>query len=211
MTIMNLLLRGGILMYVLVVVSVAVLAIVLEKYRQVSRLRKANEKLRYYLAQQDKLDNIRAVLRIHGLSSPLGMMLDKLYNSQTEDIRLIENSMESTANLELHKLEKGMGWLATLSAIAPLIGFLGTVVGMVSVFMNIQGQGQNSVDINTLAGGIWQALLTTVGGLAVGIPAIIFHNDLVEHMANIAKEMQNQAIEHEIKYQKALGRELQRP
>lgn len=82
---------------------------------------------------------------------------------------------------------------------------------MVSVFMNIQGQGQNSVDINTLAGGIWQALLTTVGGLAVGIPAIIFHNDLVEHMANIAKEMQNQAIEHEIKYQKALGRELQRP
>ena len=138
-------------------------------------------------------------------------MLDKLYNSQTDDFRLIENSMESTANLELRKLEKGMGWLATLSAIAPLIGFLGTVMGMVSVFMNIQGQGQNSVDINTLAGGIWEALLTTVGGLVVGIPAIIFHNDLVEHMTNIAKDMQNQAIEHEIRYKKALEKEAQRP
>lgn len=211
MSIMNLLLRGGILMYVLVVVSIAVLAIVLEKYRQVSRLRRANEKLRYYLSQQDKLDNIRAVLRIHGPNGPLGMMLDKLYNSQTDDFRLIENSMESTANLELRKLEKGMGWLATLSAIAPLIGFLGTVMGMVSVFMNIQGQGQNSVDINTLAGGIWEALLTTVGGLVVGIPAIIFHNDLVEHMTNIAKDMQNQAIEHEIRYKKALEKEAQRP
>ncbi len=199
---MNLLLRGGILMYVLVLVSVAVLAIVLEKYRQVTRVRKANEKLSYYLAQQDKLENIRAVLRIHGLGSPLGIMLDKLYNAHTQDPRLLENSMESAANLELHKLEKGMGWLATLSAIAPLIGFLGTVVGMVSVFMNIQGQGQNSVDINTLAGGIWQALLTTVGGLVVGIPAIIFHNDLLQHMENIAKEMQSQAIEHEIRFQK---------
>lgn len=199
---MNLLLRGGILMYVLVLVSVAVLAIVLEKYRQVSRVRKANEKLSHYLAQQDKLENVRAVLRIHGLGSPLGIMLDKLYNAHTQDPRLLENSMESAANMELHKLEKGMGWLATLSAIAPLIGFLGTVMGMVSVFMNIQGQGQNSVDINTLAGGIWQALLTTVGGLVVGIPAIILHNDLVQHMENIAKEMQSQAIEHEIRFQK---------
>lgn len=199
---MNLLLRGGILMYVLVLVSVAVLAIVLEKYRQVSRVRKANEKLSHYLAQQGKLENVRAVLRIHGLGSPLGIMLDKLYNAHTQDPRLLENSMESAANMELHKLEKGMGWLATLSAIAPLIGFLGTVMGMVSVFMNIQGQGQNSVDINTLAGGIWQALLTTVGGLVVGIPAIIFHNDLVQHMENIAKEMQSQAIEHEIRFQK---------
>ncbi|NLN85818.1 MAG: MotA/TolQ/ExbB proton channel family protein [Candidatus Cloacimonetes bacterium] len=190
-------------MYVLVIISIAVVAIVVEKYRQVTRVKKANEKLQYYLSQQEKLDNIRAVLRIHGLNSPLGMMLDKLYNAQTDDARMIENSMESTANMELGKLEKGMGWLATLSAIAPLVGFLGTVTGMVSVFMNIQGQGQNSVDINILAGGIWQALLTTVGGLVVGIPAIIFHNDLIQHMENIAKDMQHQGIEHQIRFQKA--------
>ncbi len=204
---MNLLLRGGMLMYVLVVISIAVVAIVVEKYRQVSRVRKANDKLQYFLSQQDKLENIRAVLRLHGENSPLGLMLEKLYNAQTPDFRMVENSMESTANMELHKLEKGMGWLATLSAIAPLVGFLGTVTGMVSVFMNIQGQGQNSVDINVLAGGIWQALLTTVGGLVVGIPAIIFHNDLIQHMEKIAKEMQHQGIEHQIRFQKAMEAE----
>jgi biopolymer transport protein ExbB len=87
-------------------------------------------------------------------------------------------------------------------AIAPLIGFLGTVIGMVRVFMNIQGQSQNGIDINILAGGIWEALLTTIGGLVVGIVAIILYNDLVVNLENIAKEMQEQAIEYVIRYQK---------
>jgi biopolymer transport protein ExbB len=200
---MNLLLRGGLLMYVLVLISIAVLAIVIEKYRQVAKIRKANAKLRHYLAQQDKLESVRAVLRIHGQNSPLGTMLEKLYNSQTDDTGLIQSSMESAANMELHHMEKGMGWLSTFAAIAPLVGFLGTVTGMVRVFMNIQGQGQNSVDINLLAGGIWEALLTTIGGLVVGIPAIIFYNDLVQNMEDIAKDMQHEAIENEIKFHKA--------
>ena len=67
-----------------------------------------------------------------------------------------------------------MGWLSTFAAIAPLIGFLGTVIGMVNVFMKIQAASQSGVDISMLAGGIWVALLTTVGGLIVGIATIIF-------------------------------------
>jgi len=131
-------------------------------------------------------------------------MLDKLYNAETDDIDLIQESMESIGNRELHNLEKGMDWLSTLSAIAPLVGFLGTVIGMVQVFMNIQGQGQNTVDINTLAGGIWVALLTTVGGLVVGIPAIIFYNNLVQKLEDLAKDMQHEVVEHEIKYRKMI-------
>lgn len=207
MTILNLLLRGGLLMYVLLVISIAVISIVIEKYRRLSITRKNNERLRISLAQQDKPENIRAVLRIHGQVCPLGLMLDKLYNTPVEDPALIQESMESTANLELHKLEKGMGWMSTFAAIAPLIGFLGTVTGMVRVFMNIQGQNQNSVDISTLAGGIWEALLTTIGGLVVGIIAIIFYNDLVQNLENIAKEMQNHAIEHLIRFNKPRPKE----
>ena len=141
------------------------------------------------LEQQEKQESVRAILKVQGQDSPLGVMLDKLYNHQGDDVELALKSMESTANMELHKLEKGMGWLSTFSAIAPLIGFLGTVLGMVNVFMNIQGQGQNSVDINMLAGGIWEALLTTVGGLIVGIVAIVFYNDIVQNLENIAKEL----------------------
>jgi biopolymer transport protein ExbB len=133
-------------------------------------------------------------------------MLDKLYNAQTNDMELIQESMEAIGNRELHNLEKGMDWLSSLSAIAPLVGFLGTVIGMVQVFMNIQGQGQSTVDINMLAGGIWVALLTTVGGLIVGIPAIIFYNNLVQKLEDLAKDMQHEVIEQEIKYRKMLER-----
>ena len=199
MSIFSLMLRGGLLMYVLLLISVAVIGIVIEKYRQIAKVVKANDKLQKALKQQDKLDNMRSVLKIHGTDSPLSVMLDKLFNAQTKDIELINQSMESTANLQLHTLEKGLGWLSTFAAIAPLIGFLGTVIGMVRVFMNIQNQSSAGVDINILAGGIWEALLTTIGGLVVGIIAIIFYNDLVQKLENIVKDVQESAIEYVIK------------
>lgn len=186
-------------MYVLLVISVIVIGIVIEKYRQLKHVKNSNQKLQRSLRQQDKLDNMRSVLKIYGTDSPLGVMLDKLFNSQTQNLDLINQSMESTANLLLHELEKGMGWLSTFAAIAPLIGFLGTVIGMVRVFMNIQGQSQSGVDISMLAGGIWVALLTTIGGLIVGIVTIIFYNDLVQNLENIVKDMQDTAIEYIIK------------
>ncbi|HOH96896.1 MAG TPA: MotA/TolQ/ExbB proton channel family protein [Candidatus Cloacimonadota bacterium] len=199
MSIFSLMLRGGLLMYVLLLISVAVIGIVIEKYRQIAKVVKANDKLQKALKQQNKLDNMRSVLKIHGTDSPLSVMLDKLFNAQTKDIELINQSMESTANLQLHTLEKGLGWLSTFAAIAPLIGFLGTVIGMVRVFMSIQNQSSAGVDINILAGGIWEALLTTIGGLVVGIIAIIFYNDLVQKLENIVKDMQESAIEYVIK------------
>lgn len=187
-------------MYVLLLISVAVIGIVIEKYRQLSRVMKSNLRLQQALNQQDKFDNMRSVLKIHGEGSPLGVMLDKLFYSKTKDMELINQSMESAANLQLHSLEKGMGWLSTFAAVAPLIGFLGTVIGMVRVFMNIQMQSSAGVDINILAGGIWEALLTTIGGLVVGIISIIFYNDLVQKLENIMRDMQESAIEHIIKY-----------
>jgi biopolymer transport protein ExbB len=202
MTVFSLFLRGGLLMYVLLLISIGVVAIAISKYRTFRLVRQSNRKIQSSLHQQDKLESVRAILRVYGTNSPLGAMLNKLYNSNLNDINLIQESMESTANHELHKLERGMGWLSTFAAIAPLIGFLGTVIGMVRVFMNIQGQSQLGLDISSLAGGIWEALITTVGGLVVGIPAIIFYNDLVQNLENIAKEMQAQAIEYVIRYQK---------
>ena len=202
MSIFSLFLRGGILMYVLLLLSIAVVTIAIEKYRSLRTARKANTKIVSLLSQQEKLDNIRAILRVYGINSPLGVMLDKLYNTENIDMELVKQSMETAAETEILKLEKGMGWLSTIAAIAPLIGFLGTVVGMVRVFMNIQGQSQNGIDINILAGGIWEALITTVGGLIVGIIAIVIYNDLVQHLENFAKEMQEKAVEYLVRYEK---------
>lgn len=201
MSVLSLFVKGGILMYMLGVISVIGLGIVFEKYRQLKKAKAANLKLDNQLKQQDKLENLRSVIKLYGESSPLGVMLDKLFNSKSENLELTNQGMESTANLQLHELERGLGWLSTFAAIAPLIGFLGTVIGMVQVFMNIQGQSQSGVDIAMLAGGIWVALLTTIGGLIVGIIFIIFYNDLVQYLENIVKDMQDAAVEYIIRYQ----------
>jgi len=195
-------------MYVLTVISVISIGIIIEKYRQFRKVRLANSKLQLSLKSQDKLENIRALINMHKSECLMGLMLDKLFNSESDDLDLINQSMEATANLELHRLEKGLGWLSTFAAIAPLIGFLGTVIGMVNVFMKIQAASQSGVDISMLAGGIWVALLTTVGGLIVGIATIIFYNDLVQKLENIVIDMQENAFEYIIKYKNLIQSKL---
>lgn len=198
MSILSLMLKGGILMYVLLLISVAVIGIVIEKYLRIARVKKDNAKLNSALDGLTEISSIRTELEANG--SLMTDMLNVLYNSDTEDFELIKEKMESTANMKLHELESGMGWLSTFAAVAPLIGFLGTVIGMVRVFMNIQNQSTAGVDINILAGGIWEALLTTIGGLVVGIMAIIFYNDLVQKLEDIMKEMQDKAISYTMKF-----------
>lgn len=199
MSLLSLLLRGGILMYVLLLISIAVIGIVIEKYRQLAKVKRANQKLTAALKDQNTQTSLLSTLAAHQQGSSLGVMLDKLFNAETDDHELISQSMESAANIELHHLEKGMGWLSTFAATAPLIGFLGTVVGMVRVFMSIQAHSSAGVDISILAGGIWEALLTTIGGLIVGIVAIIFYNDLIQKLESILKDMQESGIEYTIK------------
>ncbi|MDD3283043.1 MAG: MotA/TolQ/ExbB proton channel family protein [Candidatus Cloacimonetes bacterium] len=202
MSVLSLLLRGGILMYLLVLISIAVIAIVLEKYRQIVKVRKGNKTLLDALCNLNDSDELKSALAAEVQSSPLKVMLDKLFNAQTDEDALINQSMEAAAQAELHKMEKGLGWLSTFAAIAPLIGFLGTVIGMVRVFMTIQTHSSGGVDICLLAGGIWEALLTTVGGLIVGIVAIIFYNDIVQNLEDIVKTMQESAVEYTIRIRK---------
>jgi len=207
MSLFSMFLRGGSLMFVLLLISIIAVGIIIEKYSQLKRVKKANLTLRSSLQQQSSLDEYRETLAFQGKDSPLGAMLQKLFHSSTRDLDLINQSMESTANLQLHELERGLGWLSTFAAIAPLIGFLGTVIGMVRVFMKIQTHSQTTVDISMLAGGIWEALLTTIGGLVVGIAVIIFYNDLVQYLENIVKDMQDSAVEYIIKYQNLTDRD----
>ncbi|MCB5278843.1 MAG: MotA/TolQ/ExbB proton channel family protein [Candidatus Cloacimonadaceae bacterium] len=202
MSVFSLMLRGGILMYLLVLISIAVIAIVLEKYRQIVKVRKGNKTLLDALCNLNDSDELKSALAAEVQSSPLKVMLDKLFNAQTDEDALINQSMEAAAQAELHKMEKGLGWLSTFAAIAPLIGFLGTVIGMVRVFMTIQTHSSGGVDISLLAGGIWEALLTTVGGLIVGIVAIIFYNDIVQNLEDIVKTMQESAVEYTIRIRK---------
>ncbi len=106
-------------------------------------------------------------------------------NDQPAHTAAVE-SCESIGRQHIYNLEAGLGTLATLSAAIPLLGFLGTVTGMIKAFMQIQKLGGN-VNANVLAGGIWEALVTTAAGLAVGIVALVIHNYLAEQVRTSAR------------------------
>jgi len=96
--------------------------------------------------------------------------------------------MEARGQRRIHEAERFLGPLATIVGIAPLIGFLGTVIGMIKAFMKIEHLGGN-VNASVLAGGIWEALITTAAGLAVGIVVYIFYNHFVGRVEALSKEI----------------------
>jgi biopolymer transport protein ExbB len=108
-----------------------------------------------------------------------------------EDLR---NAVEAAGKDQVYYLEHNMGILATIAGVAPLIGFLGTVTGMMSAFMEIERLSGN-VNATVLAGGIWEALMTTAAGLIVGIPTFIFYNYLVGKVGRIVFEIESSSDE----------------
>ena len=103
-------------------------------------------------------------------------------------------AIENAGNIEIAKLEKGFPVLATTAAGAPMIGFLGTVTGMVRAFYDMANAGTN-VDVSLLSGGIYEALVTTVGGLVVGIIALFVYNYLVSRVDNVVNRLEANTME----------------
>jgi biopolymer transport protein ExbB len=97
-------------------------------------------------------------------------------------------------NVEVARLEKGLPMLATIAGGAPMIGFLGTVTGMIRTFFEMANAG-NNIDITLLSGGIYEAMVTTVGGLFVGIIAYFGYNFLTSQISNLVFKMENTTIE----------------
>jgi biopolymer transport protein ExbB len=104
----------------------------------------------------------------------------------------VKESIENAGSQEVGKLEKGLSVLATVAGIAPLLGFLGTVTGMISAFMRIQDLA-GAANPGDLAGGIWEALVTTAFGLMVGIPALAFYNYFLNRIKKLVSDMETVA------------------
>ena len=106
----------------------------------------------------------------------------------------IQGAIENIGNVEVARLEKGLPLLATIAGGAPMIGFLGTVLGMVKAFFNMSKAG-NNIDITLLSDGIYTAMLTTVGGLIVGIIAYFGYNWLTSQVSNLVYKMESSTLE----------------
>ena len=187
--------KGGWLMLVLLALSIIAIYIFGKKWwaiRQAGKIDKNFIKdVDNYLAE-GKVRSARALCRRS--DSPVARMIEKGVERIDKPLSDIRIAVENVANVEVAKLEKGLPALATIAGGAPMIGFLGTVMGMVQAFFNM-AQAGNNIDITLLSGGIYTAMITTVGGLIVGILAYFGYNFLTSQVTSLVAKMEASSIE----------------
>ncbi len=185
---------GGWLMWVLLLLGGIAIFLFVERFIAIRKA--SNMKLNFMNRIRDKISdgNIAGALEsCRRTNSPIARMIEKGIERIGRPMPEIQNAIENQANLEVSKLGVGLPYLAMISGGAPMIGFLGTVIGLVSSFMSMEGMG-GTVDISVLAGGMYVAMLTTVGGLIVGIPAYFGYNYLVARIDRLIFQMEANSI-----------------
>jgi biopolymer transport protein ExbB len=139
--------------------------------------------------------NIEAAIDLcRRTNSPIARMVEKGIERIGRPMSDIQTAIENVANVEVAKLETSLPWLSSIAGGAPMIGFLGTVVGMVQVFMNMSANQSGAIELSQLSEGMFVAMITTVGGLIVGIPAYFAYNYLVARIEKLVFRMEATTI-----------------
>ena len=173
--------------------SVAVITIAIDRYRALRTDKVVPPQLLgqvWHALKHDQI-NREKILELKQ-SSPLGYILAAGLASASHGREVMKDSIEEAANQVIHRLEKHLNVLGIISSVAPLLGLLGTVIGMIKVFTAIMLQGTGNAAV--LAGGISEALITTAAGLTVAIPALIFHRFFERRIDSISVSMEDQAL-----------------
>ncbi|MEL7833303.1 MotA/TolQ/ExbB proton channel family protein [Fodinibius sp. Rm-B-1B1-1] len=191
MSMFELLAEGGVLMIPLFLLSIVAIYVIAERWRSLNNARiEIDGFLRSVEGMLKDGDRQRALTYCDGIDKPLARILKAGIRRLGRPIRDIEDAIGNAGKKEIYHLEKRMNWLATIAGVAPLIGFTGTVTGMIEAFMDIQSL-QGNVNPSVLAGGIWEALITTATGLIVGIIAYGFYNFLLGKINRMVHELEN--------------------
>ena len=127
--------------------------------------------------------------------TPSARMIEKGVTRIGRPMQDVQVAIENVGNLEVSKLEKGLVLMATIAAGAPMLGFLGTVLGMVQTFFNMAQDASGVIEISTLSSGMYQAMVTTVGGLIVGILAMFAYNLLVSRIDRVVRQLESRTME----------------
>jgi len=193
MNLFSMFLKGGSIMWPILLCSIIGLTVIIDRYIV---LHKAKINIPAFMVRIrgliKKKDISGAISYCMEEKSPVANIVRKGLKKYKLGHERVKEAIENAGSQEISKLEKGLPVLATVAGIAPLLGFLGTVTGMISAFMTIQDlQGQaNPAD---LAGGIWEALITTAFGLMVGIPALAFYNYFLSAVKRTVGDMETVA------------------
>ena len=195
LSVFDLTIKGGIMMIPLFILLLLAVYIFIERFLVLNKAAREDEnfmnRIRDYI-HDGKIEAATALCQ--STQNPIARMIEKGINRLGRPLNDITAAIENVGNLEISKLEKGLPTLATCAGGAPMIGFLGTVVGMVQAFYNMSAAG-NNIDITLLSGGIYVAMITTVGGLIVGILAYFAHNYLTARIDNLVHRMESRTTE----------------
>ncbi|MBJ2188488.1 MAG: MotA/TolQ/ExbB proton channel family protein [Muribaculaceae bacterium] len=195
LSIWNLCVEGGWIMIPIALLALVCIYILIERAIVIRKATRTDDTFMKRIRDYIHEGEIESALNLcRSNQTPMGRLIAKGISRIGRPMNDVLVAIENTGNLEVADLSKGLPWLATTAAGAPMLGFLGTVVGMVQAFYSIAASG-NAAQIGTFAGGIYTALTTTVAGLIVGIGALFAYNYLVARINKVMKLMEARTME----------------
>lgn len=199
LSIYNLIMDGGvggqIIMFVLLIMLVVALYIYFERFFAISAVSKTDKSFMSQIKDQVVNGKLEAAKSLCAqTNSPEARLIEKGIARIGKPLEDINTAIESAGTLEVYKLEKNVSVLATIAGAAPMIGFLGTVIGMILAFHEMASSG-GQAEMGSLAAGIYTAMTTTVAGLVVGIIAYIAYNHIVVKTNKVVHKMEAKAVE----------------
>ena len=187
--------QGGWLMLVLLLLSVMAIYIFGNKWWMIYKAGQIDKNFMNDIHDFIHDGKIKSAIDLcQKYNSPVARLVEKGIERIGRPLQDIQTAVENMGNVEVARLEKGLPMLATIAGGAPMIGFLGTVSGMIEAFFRMSTAG-NNIDITLLSGGIYEAMVTTVGGLFVGIIAYFGYNYLTSQISNLVFKMESTTIE----------------
>jgi len=194
-SILDIAMKGGVMLIPIIILSLVAIYILVERY---STIKKAGKLDKTFLAQIKTMvleDNIKGAQSLcHATNTPIARMLEKGLSRIGKSMKDVNVAVENVGNLEVSKLEKGMPWLATIAGVAPMVGLLGTVTGLIKTFKSM-ADAADSINAGAFSNGIYEAMVTTVAGLIVGIVAYIAYNILTSLIDKVVYKMEASSLE----------------
>jgi len=190
--------KGGPMMYLIIASSVLAFGVVIERVYHLNRARIDSNKFMDEITSVLKRNKIiEAIELCNATPGPIAHIIKAGILKHDRSKPEIKEAVEEAAQLEIPRLEKHLPVLATIAHIAPLLGLLGTVTGMIRSFQVIQAKALSASPVNPgdLAGGIWEALLATVAGLAIAIPTYVAYNYLTSQVGGLVYDMERSATD----------------
>jgi len=188
--------NGGWIMIVLALMLAFAVYLFIERLVVLSKATKEDksfmDRIRDYI-KEGKIDS--AINLCDKENTPSARMIEKGVTRIGRPMQDVQVAIENVGNLEVSKLEKGLVLIATIAAGAPMLGFLGTVLGMIQTFFNMAQTSGGMIEISSLSGGMYQAMVTTVGGLIVGILAMFAYNFLVSRIDRVVRQLESRTME----------------